>query len=32
MLPEACLKDGNTVGFSTLLGFLEAIFLKLSNN
>lgn len=28
MLPEAYLKGGSIIGFSTLLGFLAAIFLK----
>ena len=28
VLPEACFKGGSIIGFSTLLGFLAAIFLK----
>ena len=28
MLPEAYLKGGSIIGFSTLLGFLAAIFFK----
>ena len=28
MLPEAYFKGGSIIGFSTLLGFLAAIFLK----